>query len=1090
MAALLLRTIIVCVPLAVSYLATMFSVQLLRAQIAESRWWLLPVGGVSVLVCAGVERVTRRLLPLAALLKLTMLFPDRAPSRFKVARRAMAVNRLVGQRGPQPEPTAATEAERALALITALTAHDRRTRGHSERVRLFTDLLGEQLRLTREDRDKLRWSALLHDIGKLQVAETILNKPAKLSATEWDLVSAHPGNGEQLLGPLIGWLGEWGAAVRQHHEKYDGTGYPDGMAGTDISRAGRIVAIADAYEVMTAHRAYKKPMATMAARTELAECAGSHFDPSFVRAFLAISLPRLLWAMGPASLLMNLPMLRALADTANKGALATAQSSVLTAGAAAVITGVAGTTAVHGVPPPRPAQLAAASQQQVTQPAPAPVVQPARNRPHIPAPVQSPAVPPAGDSVVPPTTPAAPPPPSLVPAPPTAAPPSIEFSWVPYPTIATSTASVGFVAEPTAVEVICTLDSQAPIVCTGTSATFSGLSDGPHTITVQAVDAAGRAGPSISTSVSVDTVSPPISWLSQPAATVATGDVTLAFVTDDPTSTTWCSLDGAAASVCASPLSLTGLADGPHAVSVYAVDRVGNVGAAIQSSFTVDTTAPTVTLTATPPPVLTSRSVSIGFTVDDPAATSYCSLDGAPAIACTSPVNLTGLADGAHRLSIYAIDSLGNVGSAVEADFGVDASAPNVTAILAPTAPVTSKSVSIPFTLDDPTATAWCSIDGAAATPCTSPVQSPNLADGTHTIAIYAVDPAGNVGPISSASFDIQASAPTVTITAPPPLTGNPSGTVAFSVDVPGSTAWCSLDGAAPIACTSPFSYSGLGDGKHTLDIYAVNPGGIQGATASTSFTVDTAAPVVTLTAAPTGVITSAQARLSYTVNDPSATVWCSIDSGAATACASPLDLTSLPEGPHTVSVYATDLAGNTGPSRQASFTIDNTAPTVTITSAPPASSTSRTATVGFAVDDPAATVWCALDGNAATRCSGNSVTYAGLTDGSHTITVHAVDPAGNVGRSVSATFTVATAAPVFLTTPPAKSSVKTASFTWIPDFALHYQYSYDGLTWLSTSSNWTQTNTLKNGTYTFRLRGIDSHGNVTAISSFTFRIT
>ena len=87
--------------------------------------------------------------------------------------------------------------------------------------------------------------------------------------------------------------------------------------------AGRIVAIADSYEVMTAHRAYKKPMATAAARGELARCAGTQFDPTYVRAFLAIPLPKLLWAMGPGSLLMNLPLLRAAADTANKGVIAT-----------------------------------------------------------------------------------------------------------------------------------------------------------------------------------------------------------------------------------------------------------------------------------------------------------------------------------------------------------------------------------------------------------------------------------------------------------------------------------------------------------------------------------------------------------------------------------------------------------------------------------------------------------------------------------------------------------------------------------------------------------------------------------------------
>ena len=98
---------------------------------------------------------------------------------------------------------------------------------------------------------------------------------------------------------------------------------------------------------MTAHRAYKKPMATAAARAELARCAGTQFDPVYVRAFLAISLPRLLWAMGPGSLLMNLPLLRAVADVSNKGVLASAQTGAAAASAAAVIGGTSAFVGLH-----------------------------------------------------------------------------------------------------------------------------------------------------------------------------------------------------------------------------------------------------------------------------------------------------------------------------------------------------------------------------------------------------------------------------------------------------------------------------------------------------------------------------------------------------------------------------------------------------------------------------------------------------------------------------------------------------------------------------------------------------------------------
>ncbi|MGB9376530.1 MAG: HD domain-containing phosphohydrolase [Mycobacteriales bacterium] len=1082
-----LRVLIVAIPLALGYLATVVCLHLLQRQVAENRWWLLVVIASSVLTCVGVERLTRRLMPLAALWKLSMLFPDRAPTRFKIARQAFSVKALAQKAAADPTPDASTSAEQGLALITALTAHDRRTRGHSERVRLFTELLAEELRLPTEARDKLRWASLLHDIGKLQVAVDILNKSSKLNSTEWSVVAEHPVTGEKLLGPLLAWLGEWGGAVRQHHEKYDGTGYPDRRAGTDICRGARIVSIADSFEVMTAHRAYKKPMATVAARAELARCSGKQFDPTYVRAFLAISLPRLLWAMGPASLLMNLPMLRTLADTANKGALATSQGGVLAASTVAVISGVAG-AAVGNAPAPviRPPHLVAAPRTiaplpvgpKIPRPSPRATGRPASR---LSGPISPPAPAPAPVPVpVPPSPPVAPPAQAVA---------TVAFDWVPYPLISTTSASVGFTADAATARLICSLDGGTATICTGSSMSYSNLSDGLHVVRVTPQDAAGISGQTISTSFTVDITAANVAWTSVPPPQVSTSSVTLRFVSDDPDAVTWCSVDGSAATTCVSPLVLNGLADGAHAVSVYAVDASGNVGAAIQTSFTVDAAAPVVTITSSPPSTITVNSASVSFTVDDPSASTLCSLDGAPATACTSPISFSGLADGSHTVAIHAVDPLGNVGNTVNSTFTVDTTAPVVTSISAPTAPVPSSSVSIPFSLDDSSATAWCSLDGASATVCTSPVTYNGLADGAHTIAVYAVDPAGNVGATVSASFTISATAPTVTLTNPPALTNSNSVNVSFTVDDPTATAWCSLDGAAASTCTSPVGYSGLADGSHTIDVYAVSASSQQGATASASFVVDTTAPTVTITSAPSGRVRSSQASLAFTVDEPSATTWCKIDSGAAAACTSPWDLSSLAEGSHTVSVYAVDPAGNVGASKQASFIIDDTAPTVTLATTPPSSSASRTATVSFTTNDATATAWCALDSGAVAQCSG-TVTYSGLGNGSHTIRVYAVDPAGNRGPTASTTFTVTASAPVLLTTPPAKSGNKTVTFTWWADPALTYQYSYDGVTWLPTTGHFYYTATLKNGTYTFQLRGVDAYGAPTAVTSYTFRVT
>lgn len=327
-----LRVLIALVPVAVGLAVGQRVALLLGAPVgwtATALWWTAVLSATMAAVLV-VEQAARRLLPLSMLLGLSLVFPDRAPNRFRVALRASSVRRAERALDEIGEGAGADEhAEAALVLVAALHAHDRRTRGHSERVRALTVMIGRELGLDQEALYRLEWAGLLHDIGKLRVPATILNKAGPPDDEEWSVLRRHPGDGGTLMAPLATWLGEWVHGVDQHHEYHDGTGYPRGLAAEDIALSGRIVAVTDALETMTAARAYKRPMPVAQARAELVACAGTQFDPVVVRAVLALSVPRLVVVLGPLAALLQVPVVAPVATAATDlhGALAVVAST-------------------------------------------------------------------------------------------------------------------------------------------------------------------------------------------------------------------------------------------------------------------------------------------------------------------------------------------------------------------------------------------------------------------------------------------------------------------------------------------------------------------------------------------------------------------------------------------------------------------------------------------------------------------------------------------------------------------------------------------------------------------------------------------
>jgi putative nucleotidyltransferase with HDIG domain len=167
-----------------------------------------------------------------------------------------------------------------------MVAYHAGTAEHSERVGAMAREMGVELGLTGEVLEVLHWAGLLHDIGKLAVPEEILNKRGQLTPREWDVIRRHPSVGGDLLRTISPGLEPVAAAVRAHHERWDGSGYPDGLAGRAIPLAGRIVAVADVYDALTHPRSYRPDaFASESAIEHLTTLAGHLYDPDVVGAF-------------------------------------------------------------------------------------------------------------------------------------------------------------------------------------------------------------------------------------------------------------------------------------------------------------------------------------------------------------------------------------------------------------------------------------------------------------------------------------------------------------------------------------------------------------------------------------------------------------------------------------------------------------------------------------------------------------------------------------------------------------------------------------------------------------------------------------
>ena len=490
-----------------------------------------------------------------------------------------------------------------------------------------------------------------------------------------------------------------------------------------------------------------------------------------------------------------------------------------------------------------------------------------------------------------------------------------------------SSATFGFTGAG-AVGFTCALDGQASNPCTSPAA-FENLAVGIHAFSVAAIDAAGNVSSATTRRWSVMPNPPTIT--SAPSGTINPRRTPVKVTFTGVTGAKFqCSMDRGTWTACTSPFAQAG-EDGPHTLQVRQVVSRSSVSAfvslAASADWKIDTVAPSKpSLTGVPAANTTSKNATIAIAAESGASLA-CRIDGGPAAACELPVALTGLADGVHTLTVTATDSVGNVSASAVAIWKVDTVAPAPPSVAGAPLPITGLTIATLSFGSESGATFRCSVDGGAFTVCNSPKALTRLPSGQHSFSVKAVDSAGNESESTTKWWMVDTAAPPAAILGTKPDTTSASTTASFVITPPDyATVTCALDSTVFKACTTTPSFTGLKAGRHTFTVKVTRGGAV---TLTTwTWTIDLSVPAKPIWAsAPSGY---------FGFSGTGATTFeCSIDSGALTACVSPLKIPSLPDGDHSIAIRQKSANGKLSASLIGTWTVDigGHAPTVTGTS-------------------------------------------------------------------------------------------------------------------------------------------------------------
>ncbi len=526
------------------------------------------------------------------------------------------------------------------------------------------------------------------------------------------------------------------------------------------------------------------------------------------------------------------------------------------------------------------------------------------------------------------------------------------------------------------------------------------LPEGDYTLRARASDGSNVGYDS--RTFTIDRTAPPTPTLTSGPPATSAATATFEFTDADATAGFECRLDGAAYAACSSPQTYTALTTGSHTVTIRAVDGAGNASAAVATTWTVDATAPTASMTF---PTATTYNLAgwqagcgtaaigdlcgtagdsggsglgtVAVSIRRVSTDSYW--DGA-AFASSAETWLTATGttswtylfagtsfpgDGSYVVRHTVTDGVGN-SSTGSTTLTIDTTAPPAPTLdRTPTSP-SGPSVTFNFSDTDATASFQCRVDGASYAACSSPKAYAALTDGSHTLSVRAIDPAGNIGDPATYTWSVDTSVPVVDITSPDlgaylttstyaagcgspaedicGTAADPGGAVAaVALSIRKASTGLYWDGSefsssseVFLAATGTTSWSyamsaaNLPDDGYTLTARVTDNTGLT-FTDSVSVTFDRVAPAApTITSGPSGT-TRGNDSFAWT-GESAATFQCRLDAGTYATCVSPTSLGTLPDGSHTYDVRAVDRAGNTGPAVSRTWTVDATGPAIAIT--------------------------------------------------------------------------------------------------------------------------------------------------------------